>query len=426
MTSSRRARVLQASYACDPCASMESRLSWHRAIESAKEFDTWVICQPLTHDALGRELPPRPIVDGLTICEVPPAWFANRRGLFYAAYHEYQRRVLATAIDLHDQFGFDLTHQVSFCGFREPGYLWRLDAPFVWGPVGGTQNFPVKYLTQLPLPGAIAELARNCVNPWQLRFRQRVRAAATHAAHVFAANSTAQKDLLRYHSIHAELQLETGLEALPQWQLRSRRSGEPLRILWSGRLCPWKSLPLLLRALCQASSELRFELRVLGHGPNKAFCQRLTCRLGIQESVRFVDWPVYEQQLTHYDWADVFAFSSLRDTSGTGLLEALAHGCPLVAVNHQGAADIVTNQCGIGIPVSDPTTTVDAFADAFLRLAHCPATLAELSHGARRRAEDYLWENHGTRMREVYHNLIGNSRCDMDQQGMNLVPICES
>ena len=41
---------------------------------------------------------------------------------------------------------FDLVHQVNFMTFREPGYLWTLDAPFVWGPWGGGAELPLAFL----------------------------------------------------------------------------------------------------------------------------------------------------------------------------------------------------------------------------------------------------------------------------------------
>jgi hypothetical protein len=27
---------------------------------------------------------------------------------------------------------------LNMIGYREPGYLWKLNVPFVWGPMGGT------------------------------------------------------------------------------------------------------------------------------------------------------------------------------------------------------------------------------------------------------------------------------------------------
>ena len=31
-------------------------------------------------------------------------------------------------------------------GFREPGYLWKLNKPFVWGPTNAKEAFPIAYL----------------------------------------------------------------------------------------------------------------------------------------------------------------------------------------------------------------------------------------------------------------------------------------
>ena len=41
----RRPRVLQLSYACSPSRGSESGVGWQRAVQSAKHFDTWVICE---------------------------------------------------------------------------------------------------------------------------------------------------------------------------------------------------------------------------------------------------------------------------------------------------------------------------------------------------------------------------------------------
>ena len=406
---SRRPRILQVSFACDPNASMESRLSWNRAVESAKEYDTWVICQPIHVDCQGRALPKVPPVPGLTIHHIDPGpldWLGKIPGLFYLAYHLYQFQVLRAARTLHQRHEFDLVHQVSFCGYREPGYLWDLDIPFVWGPIGGTQNFPVAYLNLLGPYGAVFEIARNLINSLQIRLRPRVRKAAMKAAHVWSANSTAKRDLKHFLQTNSELQLETGLADLPPWQARERQVDEPLRILWAGRLQPWKALPLLLKALHEIREGLPFELRIIGYGPQERQWLRMVNSLGLGDRTEFVGWPVYENMLPHYEWADVFAFTSLRDTSGTGLLEALATGCPIIAVDHQGAKDIVTADCGVKISVSHPESTIREFQMAFHRLHESPTELQRLSQGARTRATEFLWSNLGSRMRRVYASIV--------------------
>ena len=99
-------------------------------------------------------------------------------GVGYLSYNLWQRRALRAARQLHAQVRFDLVHHVNILGFREPGYLWKLDAPFIWGPVGGTQNYPWRNLSQAGLIGGVREVLRNLVNGLQLRFSRRVHRAA--------------------------------------------------------------------------------------------------------------------------------------------------------------------------------------------------------------------------------------------------------
>ena len=44
--------------------------------------------------------------------------------------------------------------------------------------------------------------------------------------------------------------------------------------------------------------------------------------------------------------AELFCFTSLRDTSGNVVLEALAAGVPVVCFDHQGAGDMVSDAVG--------------------------------------------------------------------------------
>ena len=188
----------------------------------------------------------------------------------------------------------------------------------------------------------------------------------------------------------------------------SRNPAEPINVLWAGRLRGWKALPLLLRALSRLPSDQPFHLRVLGDGSSLKAWQRLARRLGISEHVEWLPWPTYAETLPHYEWADIFAFTSLRDTSGTGLLEALAAGCPVVTVDHQGAADIVDESCGIMVPVTDPQTTIQGFADAIGQLHSSSELWKKLSDGALVRAQEFRWDARLEWTKSLYAGIIGS------------------
>lgn len=408
---------------------MESRLSWHRAVESSKEFDTWVICHAphslasSDSKAASQEIwSPRPGLWLVPLDAAPVERLLNATpGFFYAAYRLYHRRVLRRIQALHREQNFDLVHQVGFCGFREPGYGWKLDAPFLWGPIGGTQNLPLQFAGQLSCAGGIFEVVRNAWNEVHFRYRPRVHRAMTKASHIWTANRLSQSHFREIHGVETEVQLETGLAELPAPQPRIRNPNEPLRILWAGRFEPWKALPLLLRALAAMPPDIRFELQLLGKGSCQARWKQMVSDLGLADRVKWLGWPNYRNSWAHYQAADVFVFTSLRDTSGTGLLEALAHGLPVVTLDHQGAADIITDECGIRIPAHSPSQVIPELRQALVRLTMDPDQLQRLGEGARRRAEQYLWHYLGERMRATYRHVLA---LDSDE-GQNELPPTE-
>ena len=61
---------------------------------------------------------------------------------YYCFYRQWQKEAFKLAIKLDDKENFDLVHQLNMVGYREPGYLWKINKPFVWGPIGGLENSP--------------------------------------------------------------------------------------------------------------------------------------------------------------------------------------------------------------------------------------------------------------------------------------------
>ena len=113
---------------------------------------------------------------------------------------------------------------------------------------------------------------------------------------------------------------------------------------------PRKALSLLIKALARLPDDARYELRVLGEGSERRRCEQLARDLGVDPHCTWLGWVSYEQAISQYDWADVFAFTSLRDTTGTVVLEALGAGLPVMCLDHQGSATFWTTHVGSRFP----------------------------------------------------------------------------
>ena len=407
----RSGRVLAVAYACDPYKSMESRVGWQRVIQAAQNHQVWVLHAGQTDsETLARYAAEQAPAGNIHFVTVPNCWlgsaYREHLDMFWPRYRLWQCQAKKYATELHKQHRFQLAHQINFCSFREPGSTWQLGIPFLWGPIGGTHALPMRFLTQCDFVGGCREVTRALINTWQLAASRRIRSAARSAAKVFAASREAQRDLERWLKIDIEVLLETGIGPPSSQPRQAPTPDRPFRLLWAGRQRTWKCLPLLTQALAKLPKSFNYELRVLGVGASHNRWRRQAKRLGVDDRIEWLGWPEYSETLLHYAWADAFVFTSLRDTSGTGLLESLAAGTPIIGLDHQGAADIMTPECAEPIAVHNPRQVIDSFAEAIVRLASDPQAWAAKSEAAKARSLHYQWQVLADRMEQQYQQVL--------------------
>jgi glycosyltransferase involved in cell wall biosynthesis len=117
-------------------------------------------------------------------------------------------------------------------------------------------------------------------------------------------------------------------------------------------------------------------------------------------------WLPREEALAQYQWADVLVFTSLRDASGSVVMESLSQGLPVICLDHQGIGDIVTAQCGIKVPVTSTAEVVQRLSEAIIALAQNRERLDELAVAALERARAYLWGRKVEQTAEIYRQVL--------------------
>ena len=111
------------------------------------------------------------------------------------------------------------------------------------------------------------------------------------------------------------------------------------------RLAKEKNLDFLFHALALRKKRRGsdFRLAIVGEGPYRKQLFKLAEEVDLQEEIIFVGKIPNEQVKNYCRAADLFLFSSLSETQGIVLLEAMAAGTPVLAVKASGVRDIVVN-----------------------------------------------------------------------------------
>ena len=116
-------------------------------------------------------------------------------------------------------------------------------------------------------------------------------------------------------------------------------AGDERLLLFVGRLAREKNVELLLEALTMTTVPAR--LAIAGDGPERDVLEQRANELGVADRVRFLGAVGREELPDYYASADAFVFASVSETQGLVLAEALAAGCPVIAVDTPQARDVL-------------------------------------------------------------------------------------
>lgn len=178
----------------------------------------------------------------------------------------------------------------------------------------------------------------------------------------------------------------------------------PGSVLYAGRLCERKGLPLLLEAM----SILRgrhpgAKLHVIGEGALRAGLEQTARRLGIADRVEFLG-KVGEAELAGwYNRAEVFVLPSLFEGFGIVCVEAMACGTPVVAARAPGVTDIIEDGRNGLLVDRDPARLADAVASL---LADGGLARALAGEGRRDVLEKFNWAQIADRFADLYRRLV--------------------
>jgi glycosyltransferase involved in cell wall biosynthesis len=155
---------------------------------------------------------------------------------------------------------------------------------------------------------------------------------------------------------------------------------------FAARLEEGKGPLVLLDALAEVNREERLAItRIAGVGPQVFEAKARAHNLGMREACEFVGH--YSEPLgraAFMNSLDVFVLPSLAEGTPNGIIEAMAHGIPVIATKVGGIPDIIDVESGILIPPGDAS----ALADAMHQLIRDPKRRKSMGEAAKRRYQE--------------------------------------
>ena len=186
-------------------------------------------------------------------------------------------------------------------------------------------------------------------------------------------------------------------EALPRSALNTPDGAKVLLIL--ARLHEAKGIDVALRALVSVPNTY---LWIAGEGPLETDLKRLAADLGIAARVRFLGWRDDRSALLRA--ADVCLVPSRHEPFGNVVVNAWAHGLPVIAAAAQGPDFLIQDASdGLKVPVDD----APALAGAINSLLGDAALAAQLVAGGQKRtAAEFSESAVVNRYREVLETIM--------------------
>jgi glycosyltransferase involved in cell wall biosynthesis len=198
--------------------------------------------------------------------------------------------------------------------------------------------------------------------------------------------------------------------AIPAGGTTTRRvaDGRPFRMAMIGRLAPWKGQDVFVAAFARAFPSGSHRAVIVGSAlfGEEEYAKGLPAlaeELGVGDRVELRGF-VEDVGAVLADVDCLVHASRIAEPFGQVVVEGMAAGLPVVAVDLGGPREIVTDEVdGLLFPVGD----VDALADRLARLAADPALRARLATAAHQRAEDYTPAAIVPRWDEIYRGVVG-------------------
>lgn len=415
-------KILVIAYAVSPTRGSEYSVAWNYINEMSKDNDLTVL-----YGASGNHMGDFDEIESwlmtnsisnVKFLAIKPNRFTltlnylNRKGIlpyvFYLAYNFWHRQVYKVAKELIKKEQFNLIHFLNPIGYREPGYLWKLNLPYLWGPIGGIPNRPKNLFKDLTLKNKTLFTVRNWVNSVQFKYNIRLK-KALYSTDLLLTATTENKELIQkvYNITSIYLPENAISENRFNHNFVNLLEDDTCNITWIGFIDSRKSLNFLIEALGKVKIK-NWHLNVIGEGPLKQSMQLLAKNMLISDKITWHGHIQRSQVFEILNNTHLHIVTSLGEGNPTTIWEAMGRGVPTISLNHCGMKDVICERCGVKINIETVQQIKEDLTNSISDLIKNPIKINNLSIGVLECSKLHTWSNRRILFNGYYDLAIEN------------------
>lgn len=403
--------ILATAYAINPNKGSEDGMGWNFLLQIARFNNVVAVTRENNRapiEAYMRENPSE-LYDRIRILYFDtPYWmrFWKKGGRGAMLYYLLWQRMVVPFIR-KSGVQVDVVHNLNFHNDWSPSFLWKLNKPFVWGPIGHHPLIPSQYLTMYSLTERLKDRLTWAVKRFFWAASPALRRTVKHADRIWSMNG----------SVNALLGLDKKKErvcpsvATQDFGWKEELNTPIFSMMSVGRLVPLKGFDLTIRAFAtfyrglSDADRSKVRLSIVGSGPESGRLKHLAEEEGVKDAVIFIEWIDRSDVLEMFKNASAFLFPS-HEGAGMVVPEALSFGVPVITLDNDGPGGFITPECGIAVPHGTYSETVAGLAKGIDTLFKNPSEHHAMRQAARTHFIDrFHWDRRGELLNTLYSEL---------------------
>ncbi len=330
--------------------------------------------------------------------------------LYFLAYNFWQKAVYNYVLKNINLNEVSLIHQLTSISFREPGYLWRFEKPFVWGPISGNVKISQGFFGLLSFKQRLFQHLRSLSIDLQLNFSKRIRKASQTSKVIYCVTKEDYNHFRKYYPDKVFQMLDVGGFSSSKIK-RHKPASSKYHFIWVGRVDYSKALEIFLYSIKNIQSlpiNKEVQFTIIGDGPDFKKNLDLAEKLEL-ENINWLGYIPHEKVFDNLSTATSLVHTSIREATSAIILESMSLGIPVICHDAFGMSIAVDESSGIKIPFVDTKTSIDGFSSSMIELMSNNKLIEDLSINALKRSTELTWENMALQISADYQKITNQS-----------------